>query len=218
MKHKSIEELIKAPPGWIIRNGLLLFFILIVVAISLVSLVTYPQVFKFNIQPSDRYVLYDLGSNDSILLLKDSMLLLKKNDPLYFSMQDKNVKEMVVCPFPGYYFYDSSKGQRKIIISGSMSPVFVTEMNTELASGIRENAVVTVQSDNGFEMTGQVISKKINVTENVAQVFIRIDRNTKKISNGVADLFIHGGTVSISTRKYSLFRLFTERLKMSRKI
>lgn len=114
---EEVYDAINTPPPWVIRNGLVTIFLIILTLLFFSSLVSYPETISIPLKiipqlPSYRYAIEKSYSDDSVLAEPGNQVIV--GDPLAILISQSRINKQIVSPINGEFFisYDFETDQK----------------------------------------------------------------------------------------------------------
>ncbi len=149
--NEDVVEIINEPPKWIIRNGLLVLFILICGMLILMNYIKYNESIDLDltlkINPSE-YFKTTINNGNSVLQNFDDKMEVRKGDTVCIEKAKFNSIKYIISPINGsiYYTLDiNSLNKTLIIIPKKMFPNIYTYVSVSERKKIKTGMTVYLE-------------------------------------------------------------------------
>lgn len=165
--NEEVYEAINARPSWIVRNGLLFIFCMILIILIFSNFVTYPEFTSFPVKiiSQSKSFNHTIPSNNSILFLKKETVVNKGELIAIIGTPDTVRFDTIFSPMQGklYSFFDFKTSQTFFkVIPDSMSYAVYGEIDQDIIKKVHEGQVVKIDlasytADKWGDLTGKVL-------------------------------------------------------------
>ena len=218
---ESLKLITKEKPSWVIRNGIMLFFGVAVLFVTILNFIKFNEKIQIKLSVEDGYEIYNLSEKDSLVKRFSDGEYIKKGDSLFQTESNNNLNSFVVSNSGYFYFIKKDNGRRIIIVYPTNKIAICSFVSPDFANRIKKGMHVDIStatlnnSGHSEILSGEISeieSESVRQNKKIVKLKILPD-NVLRNANLLNLISTDRATCTFVLKDKSLFNIFFERLK-----